>query len=337
MHDPATTLSAPGYVDRSELRVAPELAAFVEEEALPGTGVDARAFWAGLSALVHELGPRNAALLARRDELQARIDAWHVERRDQPHDREAYKAFLGEIGYLLPEGGDFTIETANVDPEIATRGRAAARGADHQRPLRAQRRERALGEPLRLPLRHRRDGQPAAGRRLRPRPRRPRRRAGAGVPRRGLPARRHQPCRRAALPRARRRAARRRHAARRAREVRRLPRPSAGARGGAAPQQRPARRAGLRPHPPDRQPRPGRARRRAAGERAHGDHGLRGLGRLRRRRGQGRRLPQLARADAGRPRGDLREGRPDAHPQPQPRPDASPPPTAARSRSRAAR
>ncbi len=120
MHDPATTLSAPGYVDRSELRVAPELAAFVEEEALPGTGVDARAFWAGLSALVHELGPRNAALLARRDELQARIDAWHVGHRDRPHDRDAYKAFLGEIGYLLPEGGDFTIETANVDPEMAT-------------------------------------------------------------------------------------------------------------------------------------------------------------------------------------------------------------------------
>ena len=156
MHDPATTLSAPGYVDRSELRVAPELAAFVEEEALPGTGVDARAFWAGLSALVHELGPRNAALLARRDELQARIDAWHVEHRDRPHDRDAYKAFLGEIGYLVPEGGDFTIETANVDPEIATRGRAAARRADHQRTLRAQRRERALGQPLRLPLRHRR-------------------------------------------------------------------------------------------------------------------------------------------------------------------------------------
>ena len=65
-------------------------------------------------------GPRNAALLQRRAALQAEIDAWHVKRRNQPHDREAYKAFLAEIGYLLPEGGDFTIETANVDPEIAT-------------------------------------------------------------------------------------------------------------------------------------------------------------------------------------------------------------------------
>jgi len=119
VHDPATTLSAPGYVDRSHLRVAPELVAFIEDEALPGTGVDARAFWAGLSSLVHEFGPRNAALLRRRDELQSKIDAWHLEHHDRPHDREAYKAFLAEIGYLLPEGDDFTIETANVDPEIA--------------------------------------------------------------------------------------------------------------------------------------------------------------------------------------------------------------------------
>jgi malate synthase len=119
MNDPAVSLPAAGYVDRSELRVAPELAAFIEEEALPGTGLDAAAFRAGLSALVNELGPRNAALLRRRAELQARIDAWHVEHRDEPR-REAYKAFLAEICYLLPEGDDFTIETTNVDPEIAS-------------------------------------------------------------------------------------------------------------------------------------------------------------------------------------------------------------------------
>ena len=289
MHDPATTLSAPGYVDRSELRVAPELAAFVEEEALPGTGVDARAFWAGLSALVHELGPRNAALLARRDELQAKIDAWHVEHRDRPHDRDAYKAFLGEIGYLLPEGGDFTIETANVDPEMATvagpqlvvpitnarfaLNAANARWGSLYDCLYGT---DAMGSP------------PPAGGYDRGRGARVVARARVFLDE-AFPLDGHQPCRRAALPRARRRAARRRHAACRAREVRRLPRPSAGARGGAAPQQRPLRRAGLRPHPPDRQPRPGRARRRAAGERAHGDHRLRGLGRLRRRRGQGRR------------------------------------------------
>ncbi|MFO1208691.1 MAG: malate synthase G [Amaricoccus sp.] len=109
-----------GYVTRGEIRVATELAAFVEDEALPGTGIAAEAFWDGLSSLVNEFGPRNAALLERRAELQSRIDAWHVERRGQPHDHEAYKAFLTDVGYLLPEGDRFTIETANVDPEIAT-------------------------------------------------------------------------------------------------------------------------------------------------------------------------------------------------------------------------
>ena len=116
MSDPVTELPSNGRVTRADLRVAPELAAFVENEALPGTGVDAAAFWKGLAALVRDFGPRNAALLARRDELQAAIDAWHREERGG---REAYKAFLAEIGYMLPEGEPFTIETENVDPEIA--------------------------------------------------------------------------------------------------------------------------------------------------------------------------------------------------------------------------
>ncbi|MDW4550396.1 malate synthase G [Defluviimonas sp. D31] len=107
-------------VDRQGLRVAEELATFIEGRALPGTGVEADAFWAGFAGIVAELGPKNRALLARRDELQAKIDAWHVERRGQPHDHEAYKAFLAEIGYLLPEGPEFEIDTANTDPEIAT-------------------------------------------------------------------------------------------------------------------------------------------------------------------------------------------------------------------------
>ncbi|TPE51040.1 malate synthase G [Amaricoccus solimangrovi] len=108
------------FVERSELLVAPELATFIEAEALPGTGIEAGAFWAGFSALAHDLGPRNRALLARREALQSQIDDWHIARRGQPHDRDAYKAFLTEIGYLLPEGEDFTIDTENVDPEIAT-------------------------------------------------------------------------------------------------------------------------------------------------------------------------------------------------------------------------
>ncbi|TMV07946.1 malate synthase G [Ruegeria sediminis] len=107
-------------LERNGLQVAAELAEFIETRALPGSGVSAEAFWSGLAKMVNELTPKNRALLAKRDELQATIDAWHVEHRDKPHDHEAYKAFLTEIGYLLPEGGDFEIETANVDPEIAS-------------------------------------------------------------------------------------------------------------------------------------------------------------------------------------------------------------------------
>jgi malate synthase len=101
------------------LQVDTRLASFVEDRALPGTGIAPDAFWAGLSSLVHDLGPKNRALLTRRDDLQAKIDAWHVAHRARPHDHESYKAFLQEVGYLLPEGEDFQIDTADVDPEIA--------------------------------------------------------------------------------------------------------------------------------------------------------------------------------------------------------------------------
>ena len=107
-------------IEKFGLRVARPLHDMLEHEALPLTGVEPDAFWRGLAELVHEYGPRNRALLARRDELQARIDAWHGERRGSAHDAAAYKAFLAEIGYLVPEGPDFVIDTANVDPEIAT-------------------------------------------------------------------------------------------------------------------------------------------------------------------------------------------------------------------------
>ncbi|MCP3968819.1 MAG: malate synthase G [Rhodobacteraceae bacterium] len=107
-------------VDGKGLRVAPELVALIEERALPGTGVEPDRFWQGLSDLLHGLGPQNRALLGRRQEMQAQIDAWHVERLGRPHDHEAYQAFLAGIGYLLPEGPDFEIDTSNVDPEIAS-------------------------------------------------------------------------------------------------------------------------------------------------------------------------------------------------------------------------
>lgn len=106
-------------LDRAGLKVDAVLARFLEDEALPGTGLDAGAFWSGFAGLLADFAPQNRALLAKRDDLQAKIDAWHTARRGQPHDHAAYKAFLAEIGYLLPEGPAFTIETTNVDPEVA--------------------------------------------------------------------------------------------------------------------------------------------------------------------------------------------------------------------------
>ena len=106
-------------VHRHGLLVAKELDDFIDLEATPGTGVGADEFWAGFAAIVRDLTPRNRDLLAKREALQARIDAWHAEHRAKPHDASAYKAFLQGIGYLLPEGADFAISTANVDAEIA--------------------------------------------------------------------------------------------------------------------------------------------------------------------------------------------------------------------------
>ena len=102
------------------LQVARTLHDFVIKEALPGTGVEADKFWSGFAALAVKLMPENRALLAERDRLQAAIDAWHKAHPQRPIDQAAYTAFLKEIGYLVPEGADFAIGTANVDPEIAT-------------------------------------------------------------------------------------------------------------------------------------------------------------------------------------------------------------------------
>ncbi|MBK3733756.1 malate synthase G [Azospirillum brasilense] len=102
------------------LQVATELHRFIENEALPGTGVTPEQFWSGLDAILHDLAPRNRALLAKRDALQAQIDEWYRSRRGQPLDRAAHTEFLKEIGYLLPEGPDFAVTTENVDPEIST-------------------------------------------------------------------------------------------------------------------------------------------------------------------------------------------------------------------------
>lgn len=107
-------------IDAHGLSWAPELHQFVVNEALPGSGITADQLFGGLAALVAEFGPRNAELLARREELQAAIDAWHRDRADAAHDHEAYRAFLEEIGYLVPDGPAFTVDTAGVDPEMST-------------------------------------------------------------------------------------------------------------------------------------------------------------------------------------------------------------------------
>ncbi|MBA4290240.1 MAG: malate synthase G [Pseudomonas sp.] len=106
-------------VQVGSLQVAKVLFDFVNNEAIPGTGIAAETFWAGAEAVINDLAPKNHALLAKRDQIQAQIDGWHQARKGQAHDAVAYKAFLEEIGYLLPEPADFHATTENVDEEIA--------------------------------------------------------------------------------------------------------------------------------------------------------------------------------------------------------------------------
>ena len=106
-------------IDRAGLKVDSELEAFIREKALPGTGVDPDAFWKGFSELVHELAPVNRALLKTRDDLQTQIDVWcRAHAGDTTHAKQ--EEFLREIGYIVPDVPDFSIDTANVDPEIAS-------------------------------------------------------------------------------------------------------------------------------------------------------------------------------------------------------------------------
>jgi len=107
------------FLDRGGLSVDSRLVSFIEERAIPRTGVDAAAFWSDFAGLLANFAPENATLLAKREDLQSKIDAWHQARAGQPHDSAAYEAFLREIGYLVPEPAPFAVGTANVDPEIA--------------------------------------------------------------------------------------------------------------------------------------------------------------------------------------------------------------------------
>ena len=129
---------------------------FVNQEAMPGTGVVERPFWGGFAALVRTMAPRNAALMLRRDQLQEKIDAWHLRHPGAAFDRARYKEHLLEIGYLMPEKQPFAVDTADVDAgDSANRG-AAIGGAGEQCTVCTECRQCTLGQPVRRTLRHRR-------------------------------------------------------------------------------------------------------------------------------------------------------------------------------------
>ncbi|MBG9587780.1 malate synthase G [Cytobacillus firmus] len=107
------------YIKRGSLQVASELYEFINSEALPGSFVDQEQFWSGLEALINDLTPKNKALLAKRDEIQHKLNTWHRENKD--FDFNSYKSFLEEIGYLEPKAEDFKITTENVDEEVAVK------------------------------------------------------------------------------------------------------------------------------------------------------------------------------------------------------------------------
>jgi malate synthase len=111
-----------GYQARAGLKVAPCLVDFIEQQALPGTGITPAAFWSGLAGLFARFAPENAELLAIRERMQARIDQWHLAHRDREIDPQAYRSFLREIGYLVDEPPAFAVDPDRVDAELVLAG-----------------------------------------------------------------------------------------------------------------------------------------------------------------------------------------------------------------------
>ena len=139
------------------LQVATPLYDFIGEEVLPGIGLTPDGFWSGFAALVHDLAPRNRALLARRDDLQAQIDEWHDKHKGSTIDPTEYEAFLRSIGYLLPGRGTLHGRDEQCGCRNRQHRRTAACGTREQCPLCPERGQCPLGQPIRRALRHRCD------------------------------------------------------------------------------------------------------------------------------------------------------------------------------------
>lgn len=111
-------MASKSYVPAGPIKIHPTLHATVEKDILPGTGLSSEKFWGALGTVLVEFGPRNEALLRKRDAIQARIDAYLLENKNKPWDSGKYTAFLSDIGYLVPSGPAFKVETQNVDDEV---------------------------------------------------------------------------------------------------------------------------------------------------------------------------------------------------------------------------
>ena len=135
-------------ITQGRLRIDANFKRFVDEEVLPGVELDAAAFWHNVDEIVHDLAPENRQLLAERDRIQAALDEWHRSNPGPVKDKAAYKSFLRELGYLVPQPDHVTVETTGIDSEITS-------GSGDERPLRAERGERSLGLTVRCVIRQR--------------------------------------------------------------------------------------------------------------------------------------------------------------------------------------
>lgn len=141
-------------ITQGRLRINANFKRFVDEEVLPGTGLDAAAFWRNFDEIVHDLAPENRQLLAERDRIQAALDEWHRSNPGPVKDKAAYKSFLRELGYLVPQPERVTVETTGIDSEITSQAGPVG-GSGNERPLRAERGERSLGLTVRCVIRQR--------------------------------------------------------------------------------------------------------------------------------------------------------------------------------------